>query len=169
MSLRLQITALFGAILLVTMGVAAYLGQSIAARAVEEAVQQRTVEVARGLLSEIDLTRDMRDTDRIRIAERLAAALARHRGLRTAELGLRKPGKDDVIRIVFGKSGPETTFEQRDLAFSSKIQSRLTGDGDQRVRLCRAGQQQAQVGADAGRLAGGQGKAPHGGHRRIST
>src|SRR5512142_1085323 len=99
------------------MGVAAYLGQSIASRAVAEAVQLRAVEVARGLLSEIDLSRDMRDTDRIRIAERLAAALSRHRGLRMAELGLRKPGKDDVIRISFGPTGPETTFEQRDLQF----------------------------------------------------
>ena len=39
MSLRLQITATFAAILLVTMGVAAYLGESIAARAVEEGIR----------------------------------------------------------------------------------------------------------------------------------
>ncbi|MOA16755.1 hypothetical protein D3C78_1369850 [compost metagenome] len=35
-------------------------------------------------------------------------------------------------------------------------QQRLAGDGHQRVRLRLAGQQQAQVGADAGGLAGGQ-------------
>ncbi|MCY1275364.1 hypothetical protein D9M70_240070 [compost metagenome] len=37
-------------------------------------------------------------------------------------------------------------------------QQRAAGDGDQRVRLRLAGEQQAQVGADAGRLAGGQGE-----------
>ncbi len=133
MSLRLQITALFGAILVLTMGVAAYLGQSIAARAVEEAVRARTVEVARSVLGEIDLSREVRDTDRARIAERLAAAVARHRGLRMVELALRKPGKDDVVRIVFGSSGPETTFEQRDVTFTSRIEGQLVGSGDQRV------------------------------------
>ncbi len=133
MSLRLQITALFGAILVLTMGVAAYLGQSIAARAVEEAVRARTVEVARSVLGEIDLSREVRDADRARIAERLAAAVARHRGLRMVELALRKPGKDDVVRIVFGSSGPETTFEQRDVTFTSRIEGQLVGSGDQRV------------------------------------
>ncbi len=133
MSLRLQITALFGAILVLTLGVAAYLGQSIAARAVEEAIRTRTVEVARSVVAEIDLSRDQRDADRARIAERLAAALARHRGLRMAELAVRKPGKDDVVRIVFGKAGPETTFEQRDVVFSPRVEAQLVGSGDQRV------------------------------------
>jgi two-component system NtrC family sensor kinase len=133
MSLRLQITALFGAILVLTMGVAAYLGQSIAARAVEEAIRMSTVEVARSLVSELDLSRELRETDRARIAERLAAAVSRHRGLRMAELAIRRPGKDDVVRIVFGKAGPETTFEQRDMVFSAQMQARLVGAGDQRV------------------------------------
>ena len=133
MSLRLQITALFGVILVVTMGVAAYLGQSIAARAVEEAIRARTVEVARSVLTEIDLGRELRDTDRGRIAERLAAAVARHRGLRLAELALRRPGPDDVIRITFDKDGPQITFEQHDFVFSGQVQARLLGHGDQRV------------------------------------
>ena len=133
MSLRLQITALFGVILVVTMGVAAYLGQSIAARAVEEAIRARTVEVARSVLTEIDLGRELRDTDRARIAERLAAAVARHRGLRLAELAVRRPGPDDIIRITFGKDGPQTTFEQYDFVFSGQVQARLLGSGDQRV------------------------------------
>jgi two-component system, NtrC family, sensor kinase len=132
-SLRLQITALFGAILVATMAIAAYLGESIAARAVEEAIRERTVEVARSVLSELDIPGDVREADRARIAERLAAALARHRGLRLVELAIRKPGKDDVIRIIFGKDGPVTTFEQRDVVFSAQRQARLLGSGDARV------------------------------------
>ncbi|MOA22109.1 hypothetical protein D3C78_1426490 [compost metagenome] len=48
-------------------------------------------------------------------------------------------------------------------------QQLTAGDRHQGMRLCRAGQQQAQVGTDAGRLAGRQGKALRLGHRRIST
>ncbi len=133
MSLRLQITALFGAILVVTMAIAAYLGESIAARAVEEAIRARTEEVARSVVVEMDFTRELHDSDRARIAERLAAAVARHRGLRLAELAIRKAGKDDIIRISFGGNGPETVFENRDVIFQSSTQSRMVGDGDARV------------------------------------
>ena len=134
MSLRLQITALFGAILVVTMAVAAYLGESIAARAVEEGIRERTKEVARSISSEIDFSlREPREADRARIAVRLAAAVARHHGLRIAELAIRRPGKDDVVRITFDKNGPETTFEQRDFAFSAQPQARLLGAGEGRV------------------------------------
>ena len=129
MSLRLQITLLFGAILVATMGIAAYLGESIAARAVEEGIRERSVEVARSIASEIDISRELRESDRTRIAARLSAAVARHRGLRLAELAIRKPGKDDVVRITFGKSGPETTFDQRDVVFSSQVQARLLDSG----------------------------------------
>jgi two-component system, NtrC family, sensor kinase len=133
MSLRLQITGLFGLILVVTLGVAAYLGESMAARAVEEAVQGRTVEVARSILSEIDWSRELRDSDRTRIAERLAAAVARHRGLRLAELAIRRPGKDDLVRITFGGTGPETTFEQRDYEFAAGTQARMLGSDEGRL------------------------------------
>src|SRR6266568_3033057 len=133
MSLRLQITLLFGAILVATMGIAAYLGESIAARAVEEGIRERSVEVARSIASEIDISRELRETDRTRIASRLSAAVARHRGLRLAEIAIRKPGKDDVVRITFGKSGPEITFDQRDVVFSSQAQARLLATEDGRV------------------------------------
>src|SRR6266487_2607913 len=106
------------------MGVAAYLGESIAARAVEE---------ARSVLSEIDIPRELRESDRTRIAARLSAAVARHRGLRLAELAIRRPGKDDIVRITFGKNGLETTFEQRDFVFSAQSQARLLDSGDGRV------------------------------------
>jgi two-component system NtrC family sensor kinase len=133
MSLRLQITLLFGAILVATMGIAAYLGESIAARAVEEGILERSVEVARSIVSEIDISRELRESDRTRIAARLSAAVTRHRGLRLAELAIRKPGKDDIVRITFGKNGPETTFDQRDVIFSSQAQARLLDSGDGRV------------------------------------
>jgi two-component system NtrC family sensor kinase len=133
-SLRLQITALFGAILVVTMAVAAYLGESIAARAVEEGIRERTKEVARSISSEIDFSlREPRESDRARIAQRLASAVARHHGLRLAELAIRRPGRDDIVRIAFGKDGPETTFEQRDFVFSGQVQARLLGSGEGRV------------------------------------
>ncbi|HEY7724846.1 MAG TPA: hypothetical protein VH880_05905, partial [Anaeromyxobacteraceae bacterium] len=90
MSLRLQITAVFGAILLLTLGVAAYLGESIAARAVEEGIRERTVAVARSVVAELDLSREGLESDRARIASRRAAAVARHRGLRLALLAVRR-------------------------------------------------------------------------------
>jgi len=132
-SLRLQITAVFGAILLVTMGIAAYLGESIAARAVEEGIGERTVAVARSLVAELDLSRELLEADRARLADRLAAEVTRHRGLRLAQLAVRRPGKDDVIRIQFGPEGPETTFDQLDFPFPERLQARITGSGDQRV------------------------------------
>jgi len=133
LSLRLQITAVFGAILLVTMGVAAYLGESIAARAVEEGIRDRTVAVARSLVTELDLSREFLESDQARIADRLAAAVIRHRGLRLAQLAIRRPGKDDVIRIQFGSQGPETAFEQLDYPFPERLQTRIAGAEDQRV------------------------------------
>jgi len=132
-SLRLKITAIFGAILVATMGIAAYLGESIAARAVEERIRERTEAVARSVVSELDLSREILESDRARLASRLAAAVARHRGLRLALLALRRPGKDDVVRIHFGTRGPETTFEQYDYPFSAKLSTRIVGAGDQRA------------------------------------
>jgi signal transduction histidine kinase len=132
-SLRLQITALFGAILVATMAIAAYLGERIAARAVEEGIRERTIEVARSIISDLDV-RDLRDADRARLAERLSAAVARHRGLRLVELAVRRPRKDDVvIRMTFDRDGPQTTFEQREYPFSAQRQARLLGAGDLRV------------------------------------
>jgi signal transduction histidine kinase len=132
-SLRLQITALFALILVVTMAIAAYLGESIAARAMEEGIRVRTFEVARAILSDLDLSRELRESDRARVAERLALAAGRHRGLRLVELAIRRPGKDDIVRITFGKLGPETAFEQRDVVFSPQQQARLLGEGDTRI------------------------------------
>ena len=50
MSLRFQIVLLFAATLVVTMGVAAYLGQRIAAQALETTIRERAVTVTRQAL-----------------------------------------------------------------------------------------------------------------------
>ena len=130
MSIRAQIIALFTVILVLSMGIAAALGAGAASRAVESAIRDRAVEVARAVRSDLDLSRDL---DPARAADRLAAVLRQHRGVRSAELIIRKPGKDDVVRMQYGPSGPETTFEEVDYPFPSQTSSEVVGDGDDRV------------------------------------
>ncbi len=132
MSLRFQIIALFTATLVVTMGVAATLGAKGAAQAVEVAIRDRAVEVARSVRADLDLSRDL---DPSRAADRLVFALRRHRGLRSAELIIRKPGKDDVVRIHYGPAGPEITFDQVDYPFPAQLATTLTGEGEARTWL----------------------------------
>jgi len=129
-SIRAQIIALFTVILVLSMGIAAALGAGAASRAVESAIKDRAVEVARAVRSDLDLSRDL---DPARAADRLAAVLRQHRGVRSAELIIRKPGKDDVVRMQYGPSGPETTFEEVDYPFPSQTSSVVVGDGDDRV------------------------------------
>ena len=130
MSIRAQIIALFTVILVLSMGIAAALGAGAASRAVESAIKDRAVEVARAVRSDLDLSRDL---DPARAADRLAAVLRQHRGVRSAELIIRKPGKDDVVRMQYGPSGPETTFGEVDYPFPSQTSSVIVGDGDDRV------------------------------------
>jgi signal transduction histidine kinase len=129
-SIRAQIIALFTVILVLSMGIAAALGAGAASRAVESAIKDRAVEVARAVRSDLDLSRDL---DPARAADRLAAVLRQHRGVRSAELIIRKPGKDSVVRMQYGPSGPETTFEEVDYPFPSQTSSEVVGDGDDRV------------------------------------
>ena len=96
MSIRAKIIALFTVILVLSMGITAAFGAGAASRAVESAVRDRAVEVARAVRSDLDLSRDL---DPARAADRLAAALRQHRGVRSAELIIRKPGKDDLVRM----------------------------------------------------------------------
>jgi signal transduction histidine kinase len=86
--------------------------------------------VARSVRADLDLSRDL---DPARAADRLGAALRRHRGIRSAELVIRKPGRDDVVRIQYGPGGPEITFEQRDYAFPGQIVAELVGEGEGRT------------------------------------
>ena len=130
MSIRAKIIALFTVILVLSMGIAAALGAGAASRAVESAIHDRAVEVARAVRSDLDLSRDL---DPARAADRLAAVLRQHRGVRSAELIIRKPGKDDVVRMQYGPNGPETTFEEVDYSFPAQTVSEVVGDGDDRV------------------------------------
>jgi signal transduction histidine kinase len=130
LSLRTQIILLFTAILVVSMGVAASLGEQAAARAVESVVRERAVQTARSILADVELSPGI---DAPRAADRLAAALRQHRGIRSAELFLRKPGKDDVVRMRYGPSGAEASFDQDDYAFPTQTASEITGDGDDRA------------------------------------
>ena len=122
MSIRAKIIALFTVILVLSMGIAAALGAGAASRAVESAVRDRAVEVARAVRSDLDLSRDL---DPARAADRLAAALRQHRGVRSAELIIRKPGKDDVVRMQYGPDGPETTFGELDYPFPAQTVSEV--------------------------------------------
>ncbi len=134
MSLRLQITLLFGAILVLTMSTAAGVGERIAARAVEQAVRDRSLEVARSIRGDLDLSHDVsRGFDPARAADRLTTALRRHRNIRAAELAIRHPGLDDVVRIQFTTAGPETLFAQREYDFPDQPSAILVGSGDARV------------------------------------
>jgi two-component system NtrC family sensor kinase len=113
-SLRLQLTLLFGAILVVTMAVAATLGAATAQRAVEQVVQDRTVDVARSVLAELELARGaLRTLDHEAMADRLAKAMPLHRGLRSAELLLLRNGRLEVSSIDFGARGVEATLGTR--------------------------------------------------------
>jgi signal transduction histidine kinase len=128
-SLRVQIILLFTAILAVSMGVAASLGEQAAARAVESVVRERAVQAARSILADVELSPGL---DAARAADRLAAALRQHRGIRSAELFLRKPGKDDVVRMRYGPAGPEASFDLEDHVFPAQTTSEIAGEGDER-------------------------------------
>ena len=130
MSLRFQIIALFTATLLITMGTAATLGARGAAAAVEAAIRDRTVEIARSIRADLDLSRDV---DAPRAADRLVAALRRQRGIRSVELVMRRLGPDDVVRVHYGPSGQEIAFEQRDYAFPAQTETELVGQGEARA------------------------------------
>jgi two-component system, NtrC family, sensor kinase len=129
-SIRAQIIALFTVILVLSMGIAAALGAGAAARALESAIQARAIEVARAVRADLDLSRDL---DPARAADRLAAVLRQHRGVRSAELVIRKPGKDSVVRMQYGPNGPETTFEEVDYPFPSQTSAEVLGEGDDRA------------------------------------
>jgi len=113
-SLRLQLTLLFGAILIVTMAVAATLGAKTARRAVEEVVQERTVEVARSLAADLDLDHGaVRALDHEAIADRLATLMPLHRGIRSAELLVLRGSKLEVTQIAATPGGLEVTTDTR--------------------------------------------------------
>jgi signal transduction histidine kinase len=138
-SLRLQLTLLFGAILVVTMTVAATLGAATAQRAVEQVVQDRTVEVARSVVADLDLAHGAyRTLDHEAIADRLAEAMPLHRGLKSAELILARNGKLEVSAIEFGAGGLQITLDTRAGPLPDKQEVRIEEDEDGRVATAEA-------------------------------
>ncbi len=114
MSIRLKLTLLFGAILLVTMAIAATLGASTARRAVREVVQERTIEVARSIVRDLDLAHaSLRTLDHDAISDRLSATMPLHRGVRMAELLITRGDHLEVTRVEFGPGGPDITLDSR--------------------------------------------------------
>jgi len=133
-SLRLQLTLLFGVILVVTMTVAATLGAATAQRAVEEVVQERTVEVARSVVADLDLAHGAFKTlDHDAVANRLAEAMPLHRGLKSAELILHRNGKLEVSGIEFDAGGLQVTLETRAGPLPVPQPVRMEEDEDGRV------------------------------------
>jgi signal transduction histidine kinase len=133
-SLRLQLTLLFGIILVVTMAVAAALGASTARRAVEEVVQERTVEVARSIVADLDLAHGAaRTLDHKQIADRLAVAMPLHRGLRRAELLLVRARRLEVSEIEFGAGGPSVSLDVREGTLPKPQPVRMEEQEDERL------------------------------------
>jgi two-component system NtrC family sensor kinase len=138
-SLRLQLTLLFGAILVVTMTVAATLGAATAQRAVEQVVQERTVEVARSVVADLDLAHGaFRTLDHEAVADRLAEAMPLHRGLKSAELVLLRNGKLEVSAIEFGAGGLQITLDTRAGPLPERQEVRIEEDEDGRVATAEA-------------------------------
>src|SRR5258707_7777499 len=82
MSLRLQLVALFTAVLAATLLVAIVLGLRIGQRSVEDEIRKRTAELA----SATTLALKHAGTDDDQLSEELAATVRMHRGLLRAEL-----------------------------------------------------------------------------------
>jgi len=103
MSLRARIILLFAAALVVTLAVAAGLGERIARHGLEQTLRDRTVYLAVTVADDLDLTSR---TDPDRAARQLGAVLTRHRGLRAAQLALKRPDGILLLKVTFGEEGP---------------------------------------------------------------
>jgi len=102
MSLRARIIFLFAAALVLTLGVASFIGERVAARALESSLRERTVDLARTIADELALSPHA-DTDRA--ARQLGAILTRRRGLRSAQLVMRHGRELKTIHVTFGEEG----------------------------------------------------------------
>lgn len=103
MSLRLKLIALFAAILVGTMGVAAWLGGRIAEASVETEIRERAMETGRALVA--DLARAASYDPRA-VRERLTGIVRSQRGLRGIEVAIERPGRDEILRVAMTDQGP---------------------------------------------------------------
>jgi signal transduction histidine kinase len=102
MSLRARIIVLFATALILTLGVASFIGERVAARALENQLRDRTVDLARTIGDELALSSR---TDPDRAARQLGAILTRRRGLRSAQLIIRHGRELKSIHVTFGEEG----------------------------------------------------------------
>src|SRR5256885_5520281 len=131
MSLRLQLVALFAAVLQAALLVAAGLARRIAQRSVEKEVRDRTVELAR----EAPAALRRAGTDDDQISEELAATIRMHRGLLRAELA--RPAAlgidSDFVSARITAGGITFTLRRGPLRPSPRVTSILEGPAQGRA------------------------------------
>jgi signal transduction histidine kinase len=127
MSLRARIILLFATALILTLAVASFIGERIAAQALERSLRDRTVDVTRAIAEELSLSPR---TDPDRAARQLGTILQRRRGLRSAQLVLRHGHETKSIHVSFGEEGPivETTPDPS-ASFPTSTAVALVDDG----------------------------------------
>lgn len=126
MSLRARIVVLFAAALVLTLAVASALGERIAAQAVERSVRERTVEMTRAVAEELDLSPA---SDPALAARKLAALLTQRRGVRHAQLAVRRGAAVEAYEIRFGPGGAETEpVDSGSLSLPVEIDAALVED-----------------------------------------
>ena len=110
MSLRARIIFLFATALVLTLAVAALIGERMARRALESSLRDRTVDLARTIADELALSPH---SDPDRAARQLGAILTRRRGLRSAQLSFRHGKETKTVHVTFGEEGAvlETTSD----------------------------------------------------------
>lgn len=130
MSLRARIIVLFATALVLTLAVASFIGERVAARALESSLRERTVDLARTIADELALSPH---TDPDRAARQLGAILTRRRGLRSAQLAIRHGHELKTIHVTFGEEGAvlDTTTD-RSAAIATTTQVALVDDGGSR-------------------------------------
>jgi signal transduction histidine kinase len=130
MSLRARIIFLFAAALVLTLGVASFIGERVAARALENSLRERTVDLARTIADELALSPH---TDTDRAARQLGAILTRRRGLRSAQLAIRHGREMKVIHVAFGEEGAVlNTTADSSASIPTTTQVALVDDGGSR-------------------------------------
>lgn len=127
MSLRARIILLFAAALILALAVAGYLGERLETKALESSLRERTVDLARTIAEELALSPR---TDPDRAARQLGAILTRRRGLRSAQLAIRRGQEMQVIRVTFGEDGAVLeTHTEPSAALPVDAQVELVEDG----------------------------------------
>lgn len=108
MSLRARIILLFAATLISIFAVAAVVGEQVATGVLERSLRDRSADIARAIAEELDFSPR---TDLDQAADQLERQLLRRRGIRLAELAIRRGNEVRLARVTVGPDGPETSVE----------------------------------------------------------